>query len=207
MELTYRGGNCIEIAVKKETIVIDGHIHELGLKNVTEKAAVYIATQQGFNPVVESATTIDGPGEYEARGISVKGVSAQRMLDDKSVKKSTIYRIVYEGVTLVVVGHVFAPLSDEILEEIGVVDIAIVPVGGGGYTLDGHQAAGVVRQLEPEVVIPTHYADIATKYEVPQEGLNEFLKEMGGEHETVSSYKIKGGILPATLTVIEITRS
>ena len=207
MELTYRGGNCIEIAVKKETIVIDGNVHELGLKNVTEKAGVYIATQQGFNPVVESATTIDGPGEYEARGVSVKGVSAQRMLDDAGVKKSTIYRIMYDGVSIVVVGHIFAPLPDSVLEEIGLVDVVIVPVGGGGYTLDGHQAAVVVRQLEPKVVIPTHYADPAVKYEVPQESLAEFLKEIGGEHEVVSSYKIKGGVVPATLTVIEITRS
>jgi hypothetical protein len=45
------------------------------------------------------------------------------------------------------------------------------------------------------------------KYEVPQESLAEFLKEIGGEHEVVSSYKIKGGVVPATLTVIEITRS
>ena len=113
----------------------------------------------------------------------------------------------YDGVSIVVVGHIFAPLPDSVLEEIGLVDVVIVPVGGGGYTLDGHQAAMVVRQLEPKVVIPTHYADPAVKYEVPQESLAEFLKEIGGEHEVVSSYKIKGGVVPATLTVIEITRS
>ena len=208
MELSYRGGNCVEIAVKKETLVIDGKLSLLGFKDITEKDGVYLSTQSDFTIVKEGAVTIDGPGEYEVRGVSVKGISSERMIDGDGSKQATIYRIVVDGVRIVVTGHVRQPLSDEELEAIGVIDMAIVPIGGGGYTFDAHQAAKVVKQLEPKVVIPTHYADDALKYEVSQEAsVEEFVKELSAAHETVSSYKIKGGILPATLTVMEITRS
>ena len=207
MEITYRGGNCVEIAVKKETLVIDGALSKLGLKDCIAKDGVYLETQAGWNPVVNDTMMINGPGEYEIKGVSVKGIGSTRMIDFNNEKSSTIYRIVVDGVRMVVVGHVRVPLTEDELEKIGVVDIAIIPVGGNGYTMDAHQAANVVKQLEPSVVIPTHYADKALSYEVPQNGLDEFVKEMGAEHEAVRSYKHKGGLLPAQLTVVEITRS
>lgn len=207
MEVTYHGGNCIEIAVKKETIIIDGALSKLGLKDVTAKDAVYVATQKDFSPISVEGLHVDGPGEYEVRGVSVKGIASVRMVELNDDKKATIYRIVVDGISFVVVGHVRVPLTEDELEQIGVVDIAIVPVGGNGYTSDGHQATKVVKQLEPKVVIPTHYADGAISYEVTQNPVDEFIKEMAAEHETVNSYKLKGGTLPAQLTVVEITRS
>lgn len=207
MEITYRGGNCVEFAIKKETVVIDGALSKLGLKDINAKDGVYLATQRGWNPEAAATMCIDGPGEYEVRGVSIKGVASTSMIALNDEKNATIYRVVLQGVTIVVVGHVRVPLNEDELEKIGVVDIAILPVGGNGYTMDAHQAAGVVKQLEPKVVIPTHYADPAITYEVPQNPIDEFLKEMSAEHEVVSSYKIKGAVLPAQLTVVEITRS
>jgi L-ascorbate metabolism protein UlaG (beta-lactamase superfamily) len=100
-------------------------------------------------------------------------------------------------------------LNDEQLEALGVVDMVIVPVGGGGLTLDATSAASLVRQIDPKVVIPTHYADGALKYEMPQEPLETFVKELGSPVEAVGvKYKLKGvSSLPAVLTVIEIARS
>lgn len=207
MEISYRGGNCVEIAVKKETLVIDGALSKLGAKDITAKDPVYLATQEGWNPEGVEGLYIDGPGEYEVRGVSVKGISSERMIDFNGEKKATIYHILAEGISIAVVGHVRVPLTEDELERIGVVDIAIVPVGGNGYTADAHQATGIVKQLEPKVVIPTHYADSKLSYEVDQNGLDEFIKEMGIEHETVSTYKLKGNVFPAQLTVIEIERS
>ena len=140
--------------------------------------------------------------------ITVVGVPAKRTIDHEDVQQATMYRIATGEVTIAVVGHVVTPLSEEQLEALGVVDVAIVPVGGGGYTLDAHQAVAVVRQLDPKVVIPTHFADKDTKYEVPQMELEPFLKELGAEqHETMPKWKVKNGMIPDTLQVIELTRS
>ncbi len=207
MELTYYGGNAIRIDVKKDTFIIDGRIEGYGAKDVVVKDAVYIATQDKNNPVVKNALTISGPGEYEVRNVSVKGVAAKRMIDYDETRKATMYRIGIGGISIAVLGHVSVPLSDDELEGLGLVDIAIVPVGGNGYTLDAAQAAAVVGQLEPKVVIPTHYADQSLTYEVPQNNLEEFTRAMGGENEKLSSFKIKGDVLPVKLTVVEIERS
>ncbi|MFZ1812397.1 MAG: MBL fold metallo-hydrolase [Candidatus Saccharimonadales bacterium] len=207
MELKYRGGNCIEIAVKKDTFIVDGKLSSVGLKDITDKDAVYLATQPSFNAATEGSIVIDSPGEFEVRGVSVKGIAARRMIDSEGAKNTTIYALVVDGVRIVVVGHVHQPLTEDELEAIGLVDMAIVPVGGNGYTLDAHQAMKIVKQLEPKVVVPTHYQDEAIHYEVPQNSLEEFIKEMSAEHEIVTSYKVKGGVLPATLTLVEISRS
>ena len=113
------------------------------------------------------------------------------------------------GVAIAIIGHTVAPLTDDDLEMLGQIDIAVVPVGGGGYTLDAQDAATIVRQISPGVVIPTHYDDGQTKYEVPQEGLAALEKEMGNSNiEKQTVYKLKtGASLPANMTTYELSRT
>ena len=76
------------------------------------------------------------------------------------------------------------------------VDVLIIPIGDHGYTLDGAGALELVKKIEPKIVIPTHYADKAIKYEVPQAELGEALKGLGMEpSETLDRYKIRPGEL------------
>ena len=85
----------------------------------------------------------------------------------------------------------------------------MIPVGGGGYTLDATSAAHMVRQLEPKVVIPVHYADGALHYEVPQDDLSVFVSEMGVEAiDAGPKWKVKGVTsLPEQLSIITVARS
>jgi L-ascorbate metabolism protein UlaG (beta-lactamase superfamily) len=157
----------------------------------------------------DSQLVIEGPGDYELGDFSIRGTSATRHLDTESDEKiSTLYRIEVGEVRIALIGNIAPKLNEEQLEALGVVDIVILPVGGRGYTLDATSAASIVRQVDPKVVIPTHYEDSMLKYEVPQDTLATFVKELGAPVETVAKYKVKGeNSLPATLTVVEITRS
>ena len=104
-------------------------------------------------------------------------------------------------------GNIYEKLSEDQLEELGVIDILIIPVGGNGYTLDATGAALLTRKIDPKVVIPVHYADSAVKYEVAQDTLDTFVKELGASVETTAKYKVKGPqAIPAALTVVELTR-
>ncbi|HEX8390349.1 MAG TPA: MBL fold metallo-hydrolase [Candidatus Saccharimonadales bacterium] len=207
MDVEYKGGNCVVITTKKATVVIDPKLSALGLKDVTPKNAVVIATQADLLVAADDAVVIDRPGEYEVRDISVKGVPSERMIDhDKSVI-NTIYRITLADVTFAVLGHMTHVITEEQLEALGVVDVLIVPVGGNGYTLDAHQAVHIVRQIDPKVVIPTHYDDKAVTYEVPQMELEPFIKELAAPQvETTTKWKIKGP-LPDILTLVQLERS
>lgn len=207
MDIEYKGANCVVITTKKTSVVIDPKLSAVGLKDIFPKNAVVIATQPDLLVNGEEAVVVDRPGEYEVRDVSIVGAAAERMVDHDKSLNSTIYRLIVGDVRFAVVGHVAAPLTEEQLEALGVVDVAIVPIGGSGYTLDAHQAVGVIRQIDPKVVIPTHYADKATKYEVPQMDLEPFLKELGApQHEKLAKWKIKGPV-PELLTVIELERT
>lgn len=209
-EIEYKGGNGIVISTKKTTVLIDPKLSVIGLKDLAGKDAVEIATETRF--LVRGKDTllaIEGPGAYEVGDFSIQGTSATRHIDTKDNEKvSTIYRLEVMGVRIALIGNIAPILSEDQLEALGLVDILILPVGGGGYTLDATSASSLVRQIDPKAVIPTHYADSALKYEVPQDSLETFTKELGAPVETVSKYKVKAEMsLPVTLTIIEITRS
>lgn len=132
-----------------------------------------------------------------------------RHVDKEADEKiATMYRIEVGDVRIALLGNIAPQLNEEQLEALGVVDILILPVGGSGLTLDATSAAGVVRKIDPKVVVPVHYADSALKYEMPQDTLETFTKELAAPVETVAKYKVKAAsALPPVLTVVEITRS
>src|SRR4030042_149258 len=65
------------------------------------------------------------------------------------------------------------------LEEIGQVDILLIPVGGT-FTIDPAEAAKITASLEPKIVIPMHYFNPALKTKLEEAG--KFLEEMGKEN-------------------------
>lgn len=209
-DIEYKGGNGVVLSTKKLNAVIDPKLSVIGLKDLAVKDALEIATEARFAiNDADAQLSIESPGDYELGPFSVHGVAAQRHLDASDTEKlSTMYRIEVGDVRIAVLGNIDATLSEEQLEGIGVVDIIIIPVGGGGYTLDATSAASLVRQIDPKVIIPVHYADSGLTYEVPQDTLETFVKELGAPVETTARYKVKSAAtLPATLTIVEVTRS
>jgi L-ascorbate metabolism protein UlaG (beta-lactamase superfamily) len=209
-DIEYKGGNGVVISTKKLDAVIDPKLSLVGLKDLSVKDALEIATEARFaSDSKDAQLAIEGPGDYELGPFSIKGVPAIRHLDTSADEKiATIYRIEVGDVRIALVGNISPKLDEDQLEALGLVDILILPVGGGGYTLDATSAAGLVRQIDPKVIIPVHYADDGLKYEVPQDTLATFVKEIGAPVEITAKYKVKSAaVLPVVLTVVEITRS
>ena len=203
MEITYHGANCLTLTTKKATVVIDDNLAALGAKSIN-KATIRLYTNRNLKPeaAADEAFVIDGPGEYEISKVSVIGVPSQSHMDEPGKHTATIYKVITEGVSMVVMGHVMPDLTDEQLEQIGVVDLLIIPVGGNGYTLDKVGAAKILKKIEPKAVIPTHYAKKGINYEVPQSELSEFMQEIGAEPTKESSLKLKGGFVPTENLVV-----
>lgn len=210
MEIEYKGGNTVVISTKPATIVVDPKLSVVGLKDVSTKGAIELATEARFALTnADAMLNIEGPGEYGVAQFDIRGIAAQRHLDsEKDPRVSTMYRIEAGDIRLAVVGNIYEKVSEQQLEELGVVDVLILPVGGNGYTLDATGAASLVRQIDPKVVVPVHYADDALTYEVSQEPLELFVKELGAPVEEVAKMKLKSAAqLPATLTVYALARS
>ncbi|HEU4830591.1 MAG TPA: MBL fold metallo-hydrolase [Candidatus Saccharimonadales bacterium] len=209
-EIEYKGANAVIISTKKASIVVDPKLSVVGLKDLSVKGAIELATEKRFAIGSDDAKlVIESPGEFGVAEFDIRGIPARRNLDAEGEELvSTMYRIEVGEARIGVVGNIYEKLSEEQLESLGVIDILIIPVGGGGYTLDATGAASVVRSIDPKVVIPVHYADSAVKYEVPQDELAIFVAELGAPVETVAKYKVKQlSSVPLTLTVAEVTRS
>lgn len=209
-EIEYKGGNGVVLSTKKATIVADPKLSLVGLKDLNVKDAIELATEERFAINSDDAKlVIEGPGEYGVADFDIRGVAAQRHLDaETDPKRATVYRIENTEIRVALIGNIYEKLSEEQLEAIGIVDIVIIPVGGGGYTLDAEGAAALVRTIDPKVVIPIHYNDTALKYEVPQAELEEFTHALGVPVEEVAKLKLKNAAaLPATLTVYQLARS
>jgi L-ascorbate metabolism protein UlaG (beta-lactamase superfamily) len=192
MEVQFYGANCLTINTKLARIVIDDNLVELGGKSATKVGDIAVFTHQHGAPKEVPKLIIDSPGEYEVSGVSIQGIAARSHMDEASGTSTTLYKILIDDVRLVVTGHIHPELSDKQLEAIGVVDVLCIPMGGNGYTLDPEGALQLIKEIEPKLVIPTHYADSSLNYPVPQKKLEEILPVIGMEPiGRVNKLKIK----------------
>lgn len=207
MELQFYGANCIRITTKDANLVIDDNLSDLGLSSVTKTGDIALFTGAHGEPDTEVKLVIDYPGEYEVSNVSIRGVAARSHLDEEGGKSAVIFKLISNDLKVAVVGHVYPELSDTQLEEIGMVDVLFIPVGGNGYTLDSVGALKLIKAIEPKLVIPTNYADSKLKYPVPQQELSEALKGLAMEpKETVGKLKLKSGDLGDTMQLIVLER-
>src|SRR5687768_7956173 len=99
------------------------------------------------------------------KGAFIKGIPGLAHVDESRVR--SIYSVQSDGVRVALIGNIAPKLSDQQLEDMDRVDVLVLPVGGHGLTLDSTAAVEIISQIEPKIVIPTHYDDGKTSFEVP----------------------------------------
>jgi L-ascorbate metabolism protein UlaG (beta-lactamase superfamily) len=206
MELQYYGANCVRLVSKKASITIDDNLADLGLKSVTKPGDVVLFTGEG-KPKSDAKIVIDGPGEFEVSDVSIQGVAARSHMELADQRGTTMYKLTVDDIRVAVTGHIYPELSEGQLEALGTVDVLIIPVGGHGYTLDSVGALHIIHEIEPKLVIITHYADKDINYEVPQQSLEEAIKGLAMEpKETVPKLKLKAGEFSDVIQLVVLER-
>mgnify|MGYP000131118177 CR=1 FL=1 len=191
MEITYLGHSAFKLKGKNGTVVTDPFNEKIGLTFPNVSADIITVSHQhdDHNAVGRAKGTarrtepfvISFPGEYEVGGISVFGVKTFH--DDKKGEergRNTVFTIVIDDVRICHLGDLGHELSASLIEEIGLVDVLLCPVGGH-YTIDPKQAVSVIQQIEPSYIIPMHYkTEKHTEEEFGEvQPLEAFLKEYG----------------------------
>ncbi len=209
MEITWYGHSCFRISERAQTTVVCDPFdsHQVGYEPLKLKADIvtisHDAPSHNFLKAVKgSPYVITGPGEYEVGGVFITGVSTNgHSKKNTDITPNALYLIEYNGINLVHLGDMDQVPTQSQVEELGPVQVALVPVGGGS-SLSANKAAEVISLLEPNIVIPMHYATAAST--IPLEPISKFLKEMGlSEVETLTSLKINAGeALPEETRVV-----
>jgi L-ascorbate metabolism protein UlaG (beta-lactamase superfamily) len=186
MEITYLGHSCFKIKGRQAAVITDPFSPDIGY-NLGKPAASIVTVSHphtGHNYVQGIAgppRVIERPGEYEVGGVLIIGVGTYHDNEKGSRRgKNTVYVIETEELSICHLGDLGHPLSDSQLEEIGKVDILMVPVGGVS-TIGAASAAALVRQMDPRIVLPMHYQTSLFKAEL--EPLQGFLREMGASEQ------------------------
>jgi L-ascorbate metabolism protein UlaG (beta-lactamase superfamily) len=184
MEITWYGHSCFRFTERgMASVVCDPYDHHaVGFEPLKLKADIVTVSHErpGHNfltAVKGDPYLITGPGEYEIGGVFITGIQTNGVHKrDPEVPRNTLYVIQYEDVTVVHLGALDRVPSQTEVEALGPVNIALVPVGGGG-SLNSSKAAEVISLLEPNIVIPMHYALPAST--ITLDPLKKFIKEMG----------------------------
>jgi len=196
MEITWYGHSCFRMIERgMAAVVCDPYDHRVvGYEALKLKADILTVSidqpEHNFlNAVKGDPYLITGPGEFEIGGVFITGVQTNGQ--SKKVEgelRNTLYVFDFNGLTVAHLGEINRVPSQAEVEALGPVHVALVPVGDG-TSLNAAKAAEVISLIEPNIVIPMHYATAGSQ--VKLDPLHKFLKEMGiSEAETAPSLKI-----------------
>ncbi len=158
MKVTWIGHSCFKIEKDGYTIIFDPYEDGSvpGLAPVREKAdealcshdhfdhgavEVLELTQKGESPI--TVTTIDTYHD-DTKG-SERGPNRIHILDDGETK-------------VIHLGDLGCELEPDQLDMLREADVVMIPVGGF-FTIDAAQAAELIKEIRPRIVIPMHYRD------------------------------------------------
>ena len=163
MKIKWFGQSCFRITAENGTkIVMDPYHNMLGYK-LPEIDAHIVTTSHNHGDhnnvgaVKGDFVHFKDPGGLSQAGIGIKGV--QTFHDNASGRKrgkNIVYNFTIDGLNVCHCGDLGHLLSPEQINEIGNVDILLLPIGGRAV-LDASGASEVMKQLKPTVVIPMHY--------------------------------------------------
>ncbi|MGI6258484.1 MAG: MBL fold metallo-hydrolase [Anaerolineaceae bacterium] len=195
MEITWYGNSCFRITERGfATVVTDpfdagtAGYNPLKLKADIVTVSSNDLSHNNVSAVKGDPFIIDGPGEYERGSVFITGIQTTPLQTDTKDLRNTIYVLDYGNITVLHLGQTDTVPNQTMVEELGDINIALVPVGACGG-LNASKAAEVISLLEPNIVIPMHYETPHSKLAL--DPLSKFLKEMGlTELKTMESYKI-----------------
>ena len=208
MEITWYGHSCFRLTERGMATVVTDPFDNVsaGYEPLKLKADIVTVSHDaaGHNnakAVKGTSHVITGPGEFEIGGVFITGVQTNGTSKIESEElRNTLYVFDYEGITVAHLGDLKRVPSQTEVEALGAVNVALVPVGGGGG-LNAAKAAEVISLLEPNIVIPMHYATKAAKLKL--DSLDKFLKEMGlSASQAEASLKVTRTGLPEETHVI-----
>lgn len=162
------------------------------------------ADHNNVDDVKGNPEIVRGAGVHKAKGIEFKGVATSH--DEVSGAKrgaNVVFCFALDGVRVCHLGDLGHELSHKTIDEIGPVDVMLVPVGGDPFTIGAAIANSVANAVRPKIVIPMHFKTERAR-DFPASTVDDF-KKLRQYVRTVdgSEIEIKKDALPSeTETII-----
>jgi L-ascorbate metabolism protein UlaG (beta-lactamase superfamily) len=162
-KIRWHGHACFEVG-DGVTIVTDPHDGKsIGIKPPHTKADIVLISHDHFDhnypKAVEGRNTkiLNGEINTTKNGVKIKGVKTYH--DDSLGSKrgdNILFEFTVDRVNFCHLGDLGHLLDDDILQQLGNIDILFIPVGNV-FTIGPKHAWNVIHAIKPNVAIPMHY--------------------------------------------------
>lgn len=211
MEISWLGHSCFQLRGKNATLITDPFSPQAGSPTEEQpklgKVSATLVTISHAHPghsyaqgVGGHPRVVQGPGEYEISDVLITGVASYHDQErGRQCGRNTIYVIHMDDLIICHLGDLGHTLQVEQLEEVADADVLLIPISGD-HTLNAAQAAEVISQIEPRIVVPMHYRP--SEGEAPSQ-LEKFCREMGIESvQHQPKLMVTHATLPAEMQVV-----
>jgi len=206
MEIDWFGHACFRLRGREGTVITDPYSKEIGLSFARPRGDIVTVSHDHpghayVQGVKGDPKVITGPGEYEIKNIFVSGIrTAHDKKNGKERGANTVYVFDMDGLTICHLGDLgHVPVQAQ-TEAFGNVNILLIPVGGVS-TIHAGDAAEIVGQLEPQIVIPMHFQHPDLQFKL--DPVAKFFKEMGIKAtDATPSLKVTKDSLPSETQVV-----
>jgi L-ascorbate metabolism protein UlaG (beta-lactamase superfamily) len=208
MKIRYFGHSCFKITLDSGIrIVTDPFDQTVGYPLPETDADIVTSSHSHFDhnyfkAIKGNFKIVNTPGEHDVNGVNIKGISTFHD-DEHGAKrgKNIVFVINADNIRVCHAGDLGHILTDDMLKEIGDIDVLMIPVGGY-YTIDDRQAVKVIEQLKPKLTIAMHYR--TSNVNLPIETVDNFLKMTGGQKIQSNEIEIKKDDLEGKSEVIAL---
>ncbi len=201
MDITWFGRNCFRITERGHTsVVTDPHKPARGAPELKLRADLVTVSHEmsrhSVDQVKDHDYVISGPGEYEVGDLFVTGI--QLHIHDAE-KDRVLDNIAYffefaNDLSVLHLGKLREAPDQSIIEQLGEVNVLLIPVNGGG-DLPNEQLAELISLIEPNLVIPMHQSKNGSPGGAAI--VDGFLKALGlAQMQAVDSLRVTKNQLP-----------
>ncbi|MBI2641377.1 MBL fold metallo-hydrolase [Candidatus Roizmanbacteria bacterium] len=208
MDIKYLGHASFFLRSKDAKLVTDPFDPEMtGLKFPKVEADIVTVSHHHHDhdmislvqdPLGSKPLVVDMPGEVEKLGMRIFGYQSYHDRKKGAERgENNLYKITDGEISVLHCGDLGVVLDNNFVDQIGDVDVLLVPVGGF-FTMSADEAVELVKKIEPYIVIPMHYnhAKLNQKTFGELTSVDYFLKKIGSQATTpVPRLTVKKGEL------------
>lgn len=166
MEIRWLGYNTFVIKGNKVKVVIDPT--DENSKDLSNDDVVLTTSDSRFSFTPKGEHRVfSWPGEYETKGVIVHSIAVGTGANEKRLISMEV-----DGIRICNLGAIEEGLNEETINELGNVDVLIVPL-----TLKAKDALEIIEEVDPRLVVFSMYNFDGAKEELPP--VASILKEVG----------------------------
>jgi L-ascorbate metabolism protein UlaG (beta-lactamase superfamily) len=172
MDIVWFGSSCFRLQSPHATVLTDPFAAPEDLPAaalVTDVVTLSDRSKRDSLPAV-SGRVVDGPGEYEVRGIPVTSVALP-----SAGGRTIVHTMALDGITVCHLGWLNEVPAAARVQEIGQPDVVLIPLGGPNG-LPPARAAQLASQMEAKLLVPMTLGGPDD-----QAALEAFCKELGAD--------------------------